>query len=80
MYDIDIVRGNDIEKLFIHRFFRIGTVPTTPWAFYELDSRGMVQKDSEGRPMLQGYCLDMIEEMSKKMFFDYEVILPTDNR
>merc|ERR1719433_1349976 len=32
----------------IPRFFRIGTVPTTPWAFYELDSRGMVMKDQNG--------------------------------
>ena len=55
-------------------------MPTTPWAFYELDSRGMVMKDQNGKPMLKGYCLDMIEEMAKKMYFEYEVILPTDNR
>lgn len=55
-------------------------MPTTPWAFYELDSRGMVMKDQNGNPMLKGYCLDMIEEMAKKMYFEYEVILPTDNR
>lgn len=63
----------------IPRFFRIGTVPTTPWAYYELDSRGMVMKDKEGRPKLQGYCVEMIEEMAKRMKFDYEILLPTDN-
>lgn len=67
-------------EIYYVRFFRIGTVPTTPWAFYELDSRGMVMKDQNGNPMLKGYCLDMIEEMAKKMYFEYEVILPTDNR
>ena len=63
----------------IPRFFRIGTVPTTPWAYYKLDSRGMVMKDKEGRPKLQGYCIEMIEEMANRMKFDYEIILPTDN-
>ena len=63
----------------IPRFFRIGTVPTTPWAYYELDSRGMVMKDKDGRPKLQGYCVEMIEEMAKRMKFDYEILLPTDN-
>jgi hypothetical protein len=63
----------------IPRFFRIGTVPTTPWAYYELDDRGMVIKDLEGRPQLKGYCIEMIEEMARKMYFDYEIVLPSDN-
>ena len=49
-----------------------------PWAFYETDDNGFVKKDSKGRPMMKGYCLDFIEELSKRMNFDYEVILPTD--
>ena len=28
----------------------------------------------------QGYCIDLIEEMAKKMNFDYEIVLPDDNR
>ena len=39
----------------------------------------MVIKDRDGRPMLEGYCVDFVEELSKRMFFDYELILPTDN-
>ncbi len=35
--------------------------------------------DSNGRPMLGGYCPEMIQEMGDRMFFDYELILPTDN-
>ena len=58
----------------------IGTVPTTPWASYELDARGMVLKDDNGAPKLKGYCIEMIEEMAKRMNFDYEISLPSDNR
>ena len=58
----------------------IGTVPTTPWASYELDARGMVMKDANGAPKLKGYCVEMIEEMARRMNFDYEISLPSDNR
>ena len=45
----------------IPRFFRIGTVPTTPWAYYKLDSRGMVMKDKEGRPKPHGAMARMTQ-------------------
>ena len=54
-------------------------MPTTPWASYELDARGMVVKATNGAPKLKGYCIEMIEEMAKRMNFDYEIILPSDN-
>ena len=60
-------------------FLGIGTVPTTPWASYDLDARGMVVKNTNGAPKLTGYCIEMIEEMAKRMNFDYEIILPSDN-
>ena len=40
---------------------------TTPWAYYD------------GNGDLVGYCIDLIEELSKKMLFDYEMVLPTDS-
>ena len=58
----------------------IGTVPTTPWASYELDARGMVMKNDDGSPKLKGYCIELIEEMANRMNFDYEISLPSDNR
>ena len=36
-------------------------------------------KDGDGDPILEGYCVEMVEELSKRMFFDYKLILPTDN-
>ncbi len=72
-------KASGYEHSEIPRFFKIGTVPTTPWAFYELDARGMVIKDKNGNPKLQGYCIEMIEEMARRMYFDYEIVLPSDN-
>ena len=40
---------------------------TTPWAYYDDDG------------VMAGYCVEMIEELSKRMFFDYELVLPTDS-
>ena len=74
MFTLILIHYNE----FYCSFFRIGTVPTMPWAFYETDDNGFVKKDSKGQPMMKGYCLDFIEELSKRMNFDYEVILPTD--
>ena len=59
--------------------YRIGTVTTTPWAFYERDDNGEVVKGLDGKPVLVGYCIEMIEELAKRMFFDYELVLPTDD-
>lgn len=49
-----------------------------PWAYIKKDSEGNEMTDSSGNPVLAGYCVDMVEELSKRMFFDYELILPTD--
>ena len=37
-------------------------------------------KNDDGSPKLKGYCIEMIEEMAKRMNFDYEISLPSDNR
>ncbi len=42
------------------------------------DANNKVILGEDGRPMLDGYCVEMVEELSKRMFFDYELILPTD--
>lgn len=72
------VKASTYEHRELPRFFRIGTVPTTPWAYIKTDENGRVIKDAAGRPSLAGYCVDMVEQLSQKMHFDYELILPTD--
>ena len=64
----------------LKRFFRVGTVARTPWTYARTDEEGAVMKDELGQPLLQGYCLEMIEKMAGEdlMMFDYEVTLPSD--
>ena len=62
----------------IPRFFRVGTVTRTPWTFQDMQN-GIATMDSEGNPVLGGYCVELLKEMSKKMFFEYEVVLPSDD-
>ena len=50
----------------VRRFLRVGTVARTPWTV-----------EGEGG-QLSGYCVLMVEELAKRMQFDYEIILPTD--
>ena len=64
----------------LNRFFRIGTVARTPWTYTKTDQDGAVVMDEYDQPVLEGYCLEMIEKMSGEqlMNFDYEVTLPSD--
>ena len=34
----------------------------------------------DGTYELQGYCIDMIAQLSTKMGFEYDLILPTDGK
>ena len=34
--------------------------------------------DADEKPILEGYCVELLSQMSKRMFFDYELVLPTD--
>ena len=36
-------------------------------------------RDLEGRPMLEGYCVEFAERLAQSMNIDYDLILPTDN-
>ena len=64
------------NALELKRFFSIGTVARTPWTYQ--DKTGDGQDVVDGDPVLLGYCIEMIQQMSEKMSFDYEVLLPSD--
>merc|ERR1711884_87708 len=52
------------------------TVPMGTWS----NSDGYKKAPNyDGKPVLMGYCIEMIEELAKRMFFDYELVLPTDD-
>ena len=73
-------RQTGYSSVQLKRFFRVGTVARTPWAYAKTAEDGAVLKDEQGQPLLQGYCLEMIEKIAGEslMMFDYEVTLPSD--
>ena len=44
-----------------------------------MEENGTPKLDSKGNTVFTGYCMEFLEEMSKLLNFDYDVILPTDN-
>ncbi|XP_045541113.1 ionotropic receptor 25a [Papilio machaon] len=60
----------------IRTFYRIGTAPAIPWTMKKLDSSDEVILDKEGRPLYEGYCIDLIEKLAQTMDFDYEIVIP----
>ena len=69
----------DFDEKFLCASLQIGTVPQMPWAAYKKDSNNDRIRDDAGNWELTGYCVEFVEEMSKKMNFEYELIVPTDN-
>ena len=44
-----------------------------------MEENGAPKLDSKGNSVFTGYCMEFLDEMSKLLNFDYDVILPTDN-
>ncbi|XP_008546980.2 ionotropic receptor 25a [Microplitis demolitor] len=61
--------------------FRIGTTASIPWVTLHTDPRtGEVLRDANNNLMAEGYCIDFIRELSKKMQFTYELVVPKDRK
>ena len=71
------VKDPEYNETALRRFFSVGTVARTPWT-YNKGEAGQEELDRDGRPVLTGYCPDMISRMAEDMKFDYEVLLPSD--
>ena len=59
-------------------FYEIKVVQI-PWVYAAMEENGTPKLDENGNQMFTGYCMEFLEEMSKLLNFDYDVILPTDN-
>ncbi len=61
------------------RFFRIGMNPSAPWMYFLTDpNTGEKLKDAKGNYRFSGYCVELVEEMSERMKFEYEIVLSSD--
>lgn len=36
--------------------------------------------DNNNERIWEGYCIDMLEKLSEKMEFNYEIVIPTNNK
>ncbi|KAF2898653.1 hypothetical protein ILUMI_07524 [Ignelater luminosus] len=50
-------------------FYRIGIAFSMPWIYQEVDSQ-------TGEMQWTGYCVELIQHLSRRLNFDYELVLP----
>ena len=62
------------------RYFRIGMAKSMPWLYEKLDSDGQVVKDDEGQIVYEGYCIDLLVEIAKRLKFEYEINISDETR
>ncbi|XP_043275126.1 uncharacterized protein [Venturia canescens] len=67
------------QNLPAKRYFRVGTTEAVPWSSIKRDPvTGLPVKDSEGKDIWEGYCIDFIKELSVQSNFDYDLVIPED--
>ena len=61
------------------RYYRIGVTEAVPYTTYKRDpSTNQILLDKNGQPVYQGYCIDFIDVLSRKMNFSYDLVEPMD--
>lgn len=61
------------------RFFRIGIVQALPYTYYKRDPKTKdILRDGKNQPLYEGYCIDFINELSRKMNFSFELVEATE--
>lgn len=72
--------GNHPIKI-AKRFLRIGVTESMPYTYYKRDPKSKeILRDVNNAPMYEGYCIDFINELSRKMNFSYELVEPSSGK
>lgn len=72
------INGNNQIKV-AERFFRIGIVQSMPYTYVKRDPKtNEILRDINNRPVYEGYCIDFIHELSRKMNFSFELVEATE--
>ncbi|CRL08500.1 CLUMA_CG021272, isoform A [Clunio marinus] len=72
--------GNNRIKV-SKRFMRIGVTESAPYTFIKRDSKTKkILRDGNNHKIYEGFCIDFIEMLSKKMNFTYELVEPTSGK
>lgn len=65
----------------VKRFLRVGVTESIPYTFYKRDPRtNEILLDANNRPIYEGFCIDLINEMARKMNFSYELVEPSSGK
>jgi Ligated ion channel L-glutamate- and glycine-binding site len=63
------------------RFFRIGVTESLPYTYYKRDPKtNAIVYDVNQKPVYEGYCIDLISQLSRKLNFDYELVEPSTGK
>lgn len=72
---VKVIGADEIKG--IGRFFRIGVTEAVPYTIYKRDQRtGGILRDENRNPVYEGYCIDVINELARKMNFTFELVEP----
>lgn len=72
--------GNHQIKL-MRRFLRVGITESIPYTYYKRDPiTKEILLDENNRPMYEGFCIDFIHALSKKMDFSFELVEPSSGK
>lgn len=73
---VKVIANHQIKKT--RRFLRVGVTEAIPYTYYKRDPRSnKIQRDELNQPIYEGFCIDFINELSRKMDFSFELVEPT---
>jgi len=70
-WDLETGFKSDLELEPVKRFFRVGTVARTPWTMRS-------EQDPSDASKAHGYCVQLLEEMARRMNFTYKLFIADD--
>ena len=71
--------SSDFKNITLPKLFRVGMTPSKPWMYFKLDPRTNEKlKDKNGNFIYQGYCVELLEMMSQRLDFEYEIVLSSN--
>jgi glutamate receptor, ionotropic, invertebrate len=74
-FGVKTVANNQIVPA--KRFFRVGIVQSIPYTYLKRDPKtNEVILDANKQPIYEGYCIDFISELSRRMNFSFELVEP----
>lgn len=60
------------------QYFRIGVTESIPYTYYKRNPQTHeIIRDATGAPIYEGFCIDLINELSRKLNFTFDIVEPS---